>query len=129
MQRHAHGPADADRLVRGSHARVAAGERLRDLDEVRDLGQAIAGDDEAQPVASFAERRRDALVGDRVIDAPARLPFLSLFDEGVTGSESTCQLEAAALSASRARRGWPRAPRRAHLLSAARRTRRAPRPA
>ena len=60
---------------------VAARERFGDLDEVRDLGQPIAGDDQPQPVASFVQRRRRTLVGERVIDAAARPPLLALLDE------------------------------------------------
>jgi hypothetical protein len=58
-------------------------ERLRDLDEPRDLRQPVARDNEAEAVAAVAQHRRVALVREPVIDAASGPPLLSLLDEGV----------------------------------------------
>ena len=57
-ERHADDRADADGLVGRAHARVAPGEGLGDLDEVRNFGQPVAGDDEPQPVAALLQASR-----------------------------------------------------------------------
>ena len=82
-ERHPDDRADTDRLVRRPHALVATTERLRNLQEVGHLGQAIAGHDQPQTIAALIERGKRAFVGEGVIDAAARSTFLTLLNEPV----------------------------------------------
>ena len=81
-EHHADERADADGFVGRPHAVVAACERLWNLHEVGDFGEPIARDHEPEAIAAVAEDRRRSLVGQRVIDAAAGTPLLSLLDEG-----------------------------------------------
>ena len=63
---------DADGGVDRAHLLVAPGERVRNLDEVGDLGQLVAADDQPQTEAAFAEPSIGALVDEGVIDPAGR---------------------------------------------------------
>ena len=67
--------ADRDALVGGAHLLEAAVERLRHLEHVCQLGQAVAAHDETEPETPFAGLPVAPLVDERVID-PAAGAFL-----------------------------------------------------
>ena len=75
-QEHREAAADGDALVGRAHLLVAAVEGLGYLQQMGQLGQPVAADDQAQAEAALAGVYVGPLVDERVVDPPARALLL-----------------------------------------------------